>query len=264
MWDPKNGKQQWWIDAFTCDPRALGQAMAGIQFKGDPIPVAQNDVLNAAVGRLPVMLVYIAVHEQFGTRIFYPYHGAKCGKKAAYEDYEYWTRDLTAAEVAHLNDFLYYNQPGARNSARNAGCKVGAAFDTAYFRVRSHMQSACLTALTAALQFPEGLPHAVSHTLISGSCKSAHSCAFLRSPLIVYSRVSCSLPHTSIACSSPSGDCTSTSSTESPCLLPVNSPVRSALPCLPSDSSGTSAYTVAVGMAFCSIFTSVRTPLLGL
>ena len=145
MWDPKNGQQQWWIDAFTCDPRALGQAMSGIQFKGAPPPVAQNDILNASVGRLPVMLVYIAVHQTYGTRIFYPYHGAKAGKQAAYEGYEYWTADLTDDEVKQLNDFVYYNQPGARASARRAGCKPGADFDTAYFRVRFHMQSVCLT-----------------------------------------------------------------------------------------------------------------------
>ena len=158
MWDPINGKQQWWIDAFTCDPRALGQQQKAILFKDSPAPVAMNDMLNASVGRLPVMLVYIAVHQHYGTRIFYPYHGAKAGKKSAYEGYEYWMQDLTEREVEHLNDILYYNQPTAFASARNAGCKSGAKFNPAYFRVRLYMCSACLTALTAALQLPDGAP----------------------------------------------------------------------------------------------------------
>lgn len=136
MWNPKNARNQWWIDAFTCDPRVLWEGMKGIQMHGNPAPVAQNDILNASVGRLPVMLVYICVHPIHGTRIFYPYHGAKAGKVAAYTDYQYWTRDLTAAEVTHLNDFMYYNQPEAHASARRAGCKPGARFDPDLWRVR--------------------------------------------------------------------------------------------------------------------------------
>ena len=74
-WKPTNAHNQWWIDAFTCDPRVLWKGMKGVQFVGDPAPVAQNDILNASVGRLPVMLVYICVHPKHGTRIFYPCHG---------------------------------------------------------------------------------------------------------------------------------------------------------------------------------------------
>lgn len=136
LWNPKWSENQWWIDAFTCDPRLLGRAFKCIRFRGDPPPVQQNDILNASVGRLPVMMVYIAVHQEFGTRIYYPYHGAKAGKKAAYQNYKYWCRQLTPREVAHLNDILYYNQPQAHKGAKQAGCRPGAAFNPELFRVR--------------------------------------------------------------------------------------------------------------------------------
>ena len=121
-WQQSNGGNQWHIDGFTCDPRVLCKAFKGIRFRFMPQPVSQNAALNASVGSMPSMLVYIAVHKLYGTYIFYPYLGAKGGSQSrkTWEDYEYWGVNITEDELKHINEVLYYNQRPARPAARRA------------------------------------------------------------------------------------------------------------------------------------------------
>lgn len=120
FWKREYCNNQWHVDAFTCDPRVVCKRFRGIRFKKMPLPVAQRPELNASVGQMPCMLVYIATHAKYGTRIFYPYLGTSGGaaKYNTWEGYQYWGHNITKEELVHLQRCAYYNQPPARARAR--------------------------------------------------------------------------------------------------------------------------------------------------
>ena len=136
FWRPQNRWNQWHLDAFSIDPRVLSDDPRGIAFAGSPFPFIEADALNASVGRTPVMMFYLAAHADHGTRVFFPYTGAKAGKKAAYVGYEYWTDKLTPDQVTQLKAMAYYNPPAAAAQVRAAGCDAAnAKFDVKFFKV---------------------------------------------------------------------------------------------------------------------------------
>ena len=140
-WDMRNTKDQYAIDAFTVDPCVVCKRFRGIRFGNMPRAVSQNAALNASVGQMPTMLVYITTHPKFGTKIFYPYLGAKGGtqKRNTWQDYQYWGHNITREELAHLRRCAYYNQPQARAKARELMAAAGAdasSLDRKLFRVR--------------------------------------------------------------------------------------------------------------------------------
>lgn len=127
MWNPEHFANQWFIDAFTVDPDELLKDRTGIYPRGRPRFVQQCDLINASVGSLPKVQVYIAVHQDFGTLVFYPYHGAKHGgrseKKDAnmYEGYRYWTSELSDTEKEQIRTSGYYNYSAAIEAIRKKG-----------------------------------------------------------------------------------------------------------------------------------------------
>lgn len=117
MWQPTNGEDQWWIDAFTVDPSKMLEGMTGLWETGIPQPVTRTRLENASVGTLPNITVYIAVHPTHGTHAFYPYHGAKGGgaDKAAdakmYGGFKFWFSEMTAGQLGDIVEHQYCNQP---------------------------------------------------------------------------------------------------------------------------------------------------------
>lgn len=118
FWDHSNGFNQWWIDAFTVDPQKLLNGMSGLWEHGRPQPVVKTDIENASPGKLPTVMVYIAVHPKFGTHAFFPYHGAKGGAAdkdgpgMMFEGFKYWYSDLKPEVHAKIISQEYCNQPG--------------------------------------------------------------------------------------------------------------------------------------------------------
>lgn len=117
MWDRVNGRDQWWIDAFTVDPTKMLEGMTGLWETGIPQPVIRTRLENASVGTLPNITVYIAVHPQHGTHAFYPYHGAKggggdkTGDGKMYEGFKFWFSEMTAGQLGDVVQHQYCNQP---------------------------------------------------------------------------------------------------------------------------------------------------------
>lgn len=116
-WNPDFGQEQWWFDALTVDPSKLISDLTGIWEHGKPQPVTSTKLENASIGTLPKVLVYIAVHQQFGTHIWFPYHGARHGSQdreaegAMYEGFKYWHSDLDELELRTIVQNGYYMQP---------------------------------------------------------------------------------------------------------------------------------------------------------
>ena len=68
-WDPLNNLDQWHIDGLTVDPHNFLCDLKMIGQKGVAFDIVENALLNKSVGQLPKIMVYIAVHAQFGTSI---------------------------------------------------------------------------------------------------------------------------------------------------------------------------------------------------
>lgn len=77
-WNHALGYKQWWIDALTCDPSHMMEG-TGLWEHGRPQPVSCSKLVNAKPGSLPCVMAYLAAHAKHGTRVFYPYHGARHG-----------------------------------------------------------------------------------------------------------------------------------------------------------------------------------------
>ena len=113
-WNPDFGQEQWWFDALTVDPDKLLTDIQGIWEHGTPQPVTSTKLENASIGTLPKILVSIAVHKQFGTHIWFPYHGARHGsldreqEGAMYEGFQYWFSDMDPQELKTIVSKGYY------------------------------------------------------------------------------------------------------------------------------------------------------------
>lgn len=160
-WDPENIDDQWQIDAFTTDPQVFLSDLKAIGEEGVPMPVQQLEIMNKSVGALPKMLVYIAVHPQHGTRVFYPYSGARGGQKKenTYDGYQYWCSNLADWQKEQLVQFAHYNQTGAWSHQHVAArrLRVSERFSPDNFLVR-HTSSQAFALDTSAF-----------HSLCSGS-----------------------------------------------------------------------------------------------
>jgi hypothetical protein len=116
-WDPKNGKEQWWIDALTVDPSKMLEGMTGLWEHGVPQPVTRTRLENASVGTLPIISVYIAVHPEHGTHVFFPYHGAKGGggdkdaEDRMYGGFKFWYSEFSHEQLIDIVEHQYCNQP---------------------------------------------------------------------------------------------------------------------------------------------------------
>lgn len=157
LWKPEWAKEQWWIDAFTIDPSQLLHDMRGLWEHGIPQPVMATAMENASIGTLPKILVYIACHQEFGTHMWFPYHGAKHGSgdkdgvDGMYEGFEYWFDSDDGefqARLARLIGMQYYNRADAlQKFERRASASEKAAFrsnefDPWYFMVRLYFTTA--------------------------------------------------------------------------------------------------------------------------
>lgn len=63
----ENCKDQWFLDAFTVDPKDLAEIERGIWLRGKAQPINVSLAENASVMGMPTMMVYIAAHPKFGT-----------------------------------------------------------------------------------------------------------------------------------------------------------------------------------------------------
>lgn len=118
-WHPSHGENQWWIDALSIDPASLCDDLKGIWEHGTPQPVLQTSIQNANVGQLPLVLVYIAVHQDYGTHIFFPFHGAKHGgvdkqsQNTMYGGFRFWYHNVGAEALQRLAHMKYFNSDSA-------------------------------------------------------------------------------------------------------------------------------------------------------
>lgn len=147
FWRPEHNQNQWHIDAFTCDPHDFVSSARGIKRRGAPQPPSSDPIMNFSVGQLPRMMVYIAVHAQHGTRVFYPYHGAKGGNRkegseGTWDGYKYWTGTLEDEDAEQLMSFHYYNQEPAMNNVAAVQKLLDASEDPK--RVQPHLFLVCL------------------------------------------------------------------------------------------------------------------------
>jgi len=115
-WNPDFFHRQWFIDAFTVDPADIVADRTGISIKGEPQPIMESEIAHMTVGRLPKVMVYIAIHEKRGVHAFFAYHGAKHGGKAdkkadakMYEGFDFWYQTLSDEHKAFIKERNYYN-----------------------------------------------------------------------------------------------------------------------------------------------------------
>ena len=118
-WKHSRGFKQWWIDALTVDPTKLLLDRQGIWEYGRDQPVHESALVNAHLGSMPAVMVFLAAHQEHGTHAFFPYHGAKhgavdkTGVKKLYEEFDYWYTKLPAATKAQIVKLGYCNTPKA-------------------------------------------------------------------------------------------------------------------------------------------------------
>lgn len=150
-WDPSNGMNQWWVDAFSVDPSAMVEGLTGLWCRGTPQPIRNTKLENASVGTLPLILVYIAVHQQYGTYAWYPYHGARHGavdeegEKKMFQGFKYWFDDISEADKEDIVRNRYCNQPSAIEAYHNKSSKEEwEAFTTGKFNPRWFMVCCCI------------------------------------------------------------------------------------------------------------------------
>ena len=114
-WNPDFAHNQWWIDAFTVDPSKLILDMKGLWEHGTPQPVVSTRLENASLGTLPKIMVYMAVHPEFGSHVWFPYHGAKHGSgdreadTHMYADFHFWHHDVEGDLLERLKSMRYHN-----------------------------------------------------------------------------------------------------------------------------------------------------------
>lgn len=115
-WDPRNGYNQWLIDAFTTEPHKMMDMMTVLWPCGERQPVTETPMQNAHPESLPAVNAYIAVHAVHGTYVFFTYHGAKHGgpnktdKGKMYDGFDFWYTHLSDAEREDIKKQQYYNQ----------------------------------------------------------------------------------------------------------------------------------------------------------
>jgi len=112
-WKHGNGYRQWWIDALTVDPKVLLEDQDVISKRGLERMVVECDLANAALGSVPAIQVYIAVHPEHGTKVFFPKNGMKRGKKGALDGADCWTDNITEDQKNFIKSksMAYYNKP---------------------------------------------------------------------------------------------------------------------------------------------------------
>lgn len=197
MWNPDWIADTWAIDGFTCDPRDLCSGRKHISFPGWHAKVQQHGLKNASVGRLPTMLVIIAVHRDFGMLLWCTYTGAKAGKKNCWTGYKYWFDDLPEWMKQHIKCNKYYNREHLHGERWLQGCE-DKPFDPTLFRVRIHLQATRSTACTNSRNCARQ-QHCISRTDSHkiGNPKDAAALAFSRSRSRLCAHSQCSRPHTS-------------------------------------------------------------------
>lgn len=147
-WHPSNAENQWWLDGLRIDPSELIENQQVIFEHGMDQPVVQCKLANASVGSLPSVLVYIAVHKDFGTHVFYPYHGAKGGggdkteTLHMYDGFRFWYSELKDDELKFIIERKYYNQAQGLKAFEKKGSdarreRLAGPFDADNFMVRS-------------------------------------------------------------------------------------------------------------------------------
>lgn len=77
-WRPENVHKTWFIDALTIHPKKLNDLVRGIWERGKRQPV-QTSAITVSDTDLPSVMVYIAVHCDFGVRAFIPATGSHGG-----------------------------------------------------------------------------------------------------------------------------------------------------------------------------------------
>lgn len=147
-WSPDFYKNTWFIDALTIDPLEIISNEKVIYERGRPQPVRQRELQNASVGSLPKVLVYIAVHEQHGAHLWFPFHGAKHGGTPAtkeeegkmYQEFDFWYNEasMTPGDRQHIKDYHYYNYPAAKvKKVIELAAAKAKTFDACNFLVRT-------------------------------------------------------------------------------------------------------------------------------
>lgn len=117
-WNPQRGRFQWWIDAVTIEAPKQDGGQAGMGVKGVGQPILQTKLANCRPGSMPAVMVYVAVHPQYGCKVWFPYNGAK-GKGGAkknkpgqpWEGFETWLSTLPQEKKDLLVDLEYFNHP---------------------------------------------------------------------------------------------------------------------------------------------------------
>ena len=185
-WNHSRGRNQWCIDGFKIDPAKMMEEESGIWERGVEQPVQEVPVAHASPGSVPSIAAFIAVHEKYGTRIFYPKLSTGGGQKHSYEYYTWWTTTITAVEEARLRGRYYYcNDQALDNGAKEQGTDKptllqqmrDSKFDPSFFLVR-------FTKLLSGFWQQRG--HASCH--LACSCAGALACL---SPQFLHIWASC-------------------------------------------------------------------------
>ena len=116
-WSHGRGYNQWFIDAFKIDPSKMMEDETGIWERGVEQPVQEVSVAHASPGSVPSLTVFIAVHAQHGTRIFYPYNSTGGGRTDSWDGYKWWTASLTEEECERVKAKCYYTMDDALGSS---------------------------------------------------------------------------------------------------------------------------------------------------
>lgn len=125
-WDPSFYDSCWFIDALTVDPTKIFTGETSIWERGTPQPVNARHIEHAAQGSLPVVLVYLACHQEHGCHAFYPFHGAKHGGYSLSkieegkmdEGFNLWHQSITPEQRRHIIEQSAYVHPDGLQKRR--------------------------------------------------------------------------------------------------------------------------------------------------
>ena len=115
-WRPKVSKWTLSCDALTVDPLELVAGLEGIWDTAEKIaeqPIIEALSHKASSGDTPHVQAWIVTSAESGKQMFYPRLATKGRPLGALNGCEWWYRNLTAAELAHLQDMKYYIRPEA-------------------------------------------------------------------------------------------------------------------------------------------------------
>lgn len=147
----RRSRCKWWIDALTIDPKVLLEDQDVIAQRGLERMVIECDLANASLGSVPSVMVYIAVHPVYGTKVFFPKHGMKRGKKHARDGADVWIDDITEEQANFIKSKAYYNKPetlrelAAKRSPQRQQKFWKGLFAAKNFLVRAHALSSICT-----------------------------------------------------------------------------------------------------------------------